>query len=86
MNVSDTEIAYSILNDSGGYNRVNDEKDADVILLMTCSIREGAEKKIWKRLDSLNHLKGRKPNLQIGILGCKFKFEWDPCFVFVFLI
>jgi hypothetical protein len=75
MNVSDTEVAYSILNENGGYVRVNDETEADVVLLMTCSIREGAEKKIWKRLDQLNHLKAKNPNLQIGILGCELNFN-----------
>ena len=46
---------------------------ADVIFLMTCSIREGAEKKIWGRIDSLQGLKqvrvkGQHP-VKIGILG-----------------
>jgi len=42
---------------------------------MTCAIREGAETKIWKRLDYLKHLKRRrqrykeKPSLKIGVLG-----------------
>lgn len=49
---------------------------SDVVLIMTCSIREGAETKIWKRLDYLKFLKtSRKhhqrhlPEMKIGILG-----------------
>ena len=46
---------------------------ADVILTMTCSIRENAEKKVWSRLDYFKSLKRQRssdlPPLQIGILG-----------------
>lgn len=48
---------------------------ADVILLMTCAIREGAEQKIWKRLEQLKLRKlvrskrNDQPPLKIGILG-----------------
>ena len=45
MNVNDTEIVWSILQ-SNDYQKTNDIKEADVILLMTCSIREGAESKV----------------------------------------
>lgn len=45
MNVNDTEIVWSILQ-SNDYQKTNDIKEADVILLMTCSIREGAEDKV----------------------------------------
>ena len=36
-----------------GYRRVEDEKQADVILLNTCSIREKAEQKVFSRLGEL---------------------------------
>lgn len=49
---------------------------SDVILVMTCSIREGAEDKIWKRLKYLKSLKQLRkqkqpsaPPVKIGILG-----------------
>ncbi|XP_061641290.1 CDK5 regulatory subunit-associated protein 1 isoform X4 [Phyllopteryx taeniolatus] len=47
---------------------------ADVVLLVTCSIREKAEQKIWNRLRQLTamknkRLKNRTP-MKIGILGC----------------
>ena len=46
---------------------------ADVILAMTCSVRENAEKKMWSRLDYFQSLKRQRPSslppLQIGVLG-----------------
>lgn len=69
MNYSDTEIVLSVLSDFG-YNETVDINDSDVILLNTCSIREHAEHKIYKRLDDLKKYKVRNPNLIIGILGC----------------
>lgn len=48
---------------------------ADVILIMTCAIREGAEQKVWKRLEFIKSLKKLRlkelssPPLKIGILG-----------------
>lgn len=74
MNVNDTEIVWSILQ-KHGYKRTLQRKQADVILIMTCSIREGAEKKVWNLLEYLRILKQKRestnrPNLKIGILGC----------------
>lgn len=63
MNVNDTEIVWSIL-DKAGYTRVPTETQADTVLIMTCSIREGAEHKIWQRLRDLKRLKSIS-NLQV---------------------
>ncbi|NXE28516.1 CK5P1 protein, partial [Ardeotis kori] len=73
MNVSDTEIAWAILRENG-YARTKDLDEADVILLVTCSVREKAEQAIWNRLRHLKALKARRQQarspLRIGILGC----------------
>uniref|UniRef100_A0A9J8CTL2 Mitochondrial tRNA methylthiotransferase CDK5RAP1 n=2 Tax=Cyprinus carpio carpio TaxID=630221 RepID=A0A9J8CTL2_CYPCA len=73
MNISDTEIAWSILQ-KAGYSRTHELPEADVVLLVTCSIREKAEQTIWNRLKHLTALKKRcqkhKPLLKIGVLGC----------------
>lgn len=45
MNVNDTEIVWSILK-SNDYLKVDDVNDADVVLLITCAIREKAESKV----------------------------------------
>ncbi|CAG5135950.1 unnamed protein product [Candidula unifasciata] len=72
MNVNDTEIAWSILLQNG-FEKAVGTQEADVVLLMTCSIREGAEGKIWERVHQLASIKkrrGRRQPLKIGILGC----------------
>uniref|UniRef100_A0A8C8A7X7 Mitochondrial tRNA methylthiotransferase CDK5RAP1 n=2 Tax=Otus sunia TaxID=257818 RepID=A0A8C8A7X7_9STRI len=73
MNVSDAEIAWAILQ-KNGYARTKELDEADVILLVTCSVREKAEQTIWNRLRHLKALKARRPRarvpLRIGILGC----------------
>lgn len=74
MNVNDTQIVAKILQDHN-YVISNDEKQAEIIFLMTCSIRESAERKIWTRLSQLTKLKAssasRKTALkQVVLLGC----------------
>ncbi|XP_073539959.1 mitochondrial tRNA methylthiotransferase CDK5RAP1 [Phyllobates terribilis] len=73
MNVNDTEIAWSILQ-KNGYVRMNSAAEADVLLLVTCSIREKAEQTIWNRLKQLGFMKRKrcksKGPLRIGLLGC----------------
>ncbi|XP_045475978.1 CDK5RAP1-like protein [Harmonia axyridis] len=73
MNVNDTEVIWSILKDYS-YNKTNDINEADVIFLVTCSIRESAEDKIWNKLNSLKGLRRNRsksqPPLKIGIIGC----------------
>ncbi|XP_069657400.1 mitochondrial tRNA methylthiotransferase CDK5RAP1 [Haliaeetus albicilla] len=73
MNVNDTEIAWAILQ-KNGYARTKELDEADVILLVTCSVREKAEQAIWNRLQHLKALKARRQQarlpLRIGILGC----------------
>jgi len=56
MNVNDAEIAWSIMRDAG-YTRADTLESADIILLVTCSIRESAETKIWDKLNHIRHLK-----------------------------
>jgi tRNA-2-methylthio-N6-dimethylallyladenosine synthase len=69
MNMADTELVSGILKNNG-YNLTKDAKQADVILLNTCSIRENAEQRIYGRLGNFKNLKDSKPDLVVGILGC----------------
>jgi tRNA-2-methylthio-N6-dimethylallyladenosine synthase len=48
MNFSDSEIVASILLDKG-FETTNDFKNADVIFINTCSIRENAEVRVRNR-------------------------------------
>nr|XP_061814096.1 mitochondrial tRNA methylthiotransferase CDK5RAP1-like [Nerophis lumbriciformis] len=73
MNVNDTDIAWSILQ-RNGYQRTAYISEADVVLLVTCSIREKAEQTIWNRLQQLTAMKNKRLRsrtpMKIGILGC----------------
>jgi tRNA-2-methylthio-N6-dimethylallyladenosine synthase len=69
MNFADSEIVASVLKDKR-YSLVADKKLADVILINTCSIRDNAEQRVWKRLRELKSLKKKNNNLVIGIIGC----------------
>ncbi|XP_035893775.1 CDK5RAP1-like protein [Anopheles stephensi] len=74
MNASDTEIVWSILK-THDYQRTVNVKEADIVLMMTCAIREGAEDTVWNRLKHLRQLKQKREAnddrpLQIGVLGC----------------
>lgn len=69
MNFSDSEIVASILNEQG-YNTTLDVKQADLILLNTCSIREKAEQTVRMRLSQFKNQKKENPNLTVGVLGC----------------
>ena len=68
MNVADSEVIGSILR-VAGYEVCDDIKEANLILLNTCSIRDNAEQKIYGRLDQLNAMRRGKETL-IGVVGC----------------
>ena len=69
MNVGDTEIVVSIMQQEGWFYTDN-LQEADVVLINTCSIRDNAEQRIWGRLAELRGLRRRRPGLLIGIIGC----------------
>jgi tRNA-2-methylthio-N6-dimethylallyladenosine synthase len=69
MNVADSEVVVSILSDAG-YESTDNIKDAGLILINTCSIRDNAEQRIWGRLKAISYLKKQKNDLKIGIIGC----------------
>jgi len=69
MNFSDSEIIASILAEDG-YSTTRNEKDADLILINTCSIREKAEERVRNRLTNFKSYKKNNPSLVVGMLGC----------------
>ncbi len=69
MNVSDSEVVVSIL-EKEGYRLTEDIKEADLIFVNTCSIRDHAEKRVRNRLQEFKHLKSKKAGLKVGVLGC----------------
>lgn len=69
MNESDAELASGLLT-SSGYERVEVPEEADIIIVLTCCVRESAESRVHGRLGALKPLKSRKPGLIIGVGGC----------------
>ena len=69
MNVADSELIASILNDAG-FTITDQAEGADVILLNTCAVREHAEERVIGRVSQLNGLRTQRPHLTLGILGC----------------
>ena len=68
MNVNDSEVILSILQENG-YALTDSIEKADVILANTCSIRDNAEQRIWGRIDQFK-IQKKKRNVIIGIVGC----------------
>ncbi len=68
-NVSDGERMKGMLS-AMGYVFCDDEKEADLILLNTCAIREHAEDRVFGNIGRLKVLKKKNPNLIICVCGC----------------
>jgi tRNA-2-methylthio-N6-dimethylallyladenosine synthase len=70
MNEYDSNKMSDVLKHSHGLALTDDAKDADVLLLNTCSIREKAEEKLFHQLGRWKKFKEKNPNLVIGVGGC----------------
>jgi tRNA-2-methylthio-N6-dimethylallyladenosine synthase len=69
MNERDSEqVARDLV--SRGYEMTGDEKDADVVLLNTCSVRDLAEQKALGKMGMLGRLRAGRPEMVFGFLGC----------------
>ena len=69
MNVNDSEVILSILQEAG-YALTESMEEADLILANTCSIRDNAEQRIWGRIDQFNLQKRKRDGVIVGIVGC----------------
>jgi len=76
MNELDSEIMIGQLL-KRGLKRVYDEKDGDLLLFNTCSIRDLAERKVMGKIGQLG--RGKKKQL-IGITGCMAMAKKDTLF------
>ena len=76
MNVNDSERIVTMLADLG-YAATNDPATSDMILLNTCSVRGGAEEKVYRRLANLRIYKrdGKKQIIAVG--GCVAQQEGE---------
>lgn len=69
MNKSDSERLSFVL-ENMGLERVEEAKEADVIFLNTCSVRESAEARIYGKVHNFSKWKAEKPDLIVGVIGC----------------
>ncbi|MCR5152795.1 MAG: tRNA (N6-isopentenyl adenosine(37)-C2)-methylthiotransferase MiaB [Prevotella sp.] len=69
MNVADSEVVASVMQ-MADYEPCDDIADADAVFLNTCSVRENAENKIYRRLEALHAERKKGRSLIIGVLGC----------------
>ncbi len=69
MNVADSQRLASEL-EKMGYRAAQNPDDADVLVVNTCVVRQGAEDKGVGRLVSLRPLKEKYPDKVIGLMGC----------------
>jgi tRNA-2-methylthio-N6-dimethylallyladenosine synthase len=77
MNVHDSEKVIGTL-EHEGYQRVENEDDASLILYNTCSIRDKAEQKVFHRLNEYKRLQGE--GKKFAVLGCVAQQEGEKIF------
>lgn len=70
MNEYDSAKMAEVLFASHQFEKTDDPKAADLVLLNTCSIREKAQEKVFSQLGEWRELKKHKPALIIGVGGC----------------
>lgn len=69
MNKNDSERLSTVL-EKMGLQRTENEKEADVIFMNSCSVRESAEARIFGFDRKFAKLKKKKRHLIVGVTGC----------------
>ncbi len=79
MNAHEAERVSGLL-EAQGLSRAAEARQADVILLNTCAIREKATQKVFTELGRLRPLKEENPQRVLGVLGCVAQQEGRELF------
>ena len=77
MNEHDSERMGGLL-EQAGYERTDDDRDADIIVINTCSVREKAEEKLYTRLGEIRVMSeetGTRP--LVAVAGCVAQQEGE---------
>ena len=69
MNRAESQQIASYL-DSTGYQNTDSFRNADLVVLNTCVVRQSAENKVLGTLGLLKGLKNERPNLSVLVTGC----------------
>jgi tRNA-2-methylthio-N6-dimethylallyladenosine synthase len=70
MNEYDSARMADVLAGSHGYERTQEPEDADLLLINTCSVREGAQEKVFSELGRWKAWKADRPGRVVGVGGC----------------
>ena len=77
MNYHDSEQMAGLL-ESAGYERTDDDREAEVVVINTCSVREHAEEKLYTRLGELRVLARETGRDQVvAVAGCVAQQEGE---------
>ena len=76
MNESDADYLSQGLT-AAGFSAVSDLDQADLAILVTCSVRQNAEQKAYGRFRELKAWKRARPGRAIAITGCMANKEKD---------
>lgn len=69
MNAKDSEKLIGILKEVG-YEMTEEERDADLVIYNTCTVRENANLKVYGRLGALGGMKKKNKDMKIIMCGC----------------
>jgi len=69
MNAHDSERISGLL-ESAGYQPVDGDETADVVVFNTCAVRENADNRLYGNLGHLAPVKAKNPGMQIAVGGC----------------
>lgn len=69
MNEHDAEVLAGLLAELG-YIESKEENEADLVILVTCAVREHAEQRVYGKIGELYRLKQQNPNLILAVGGC----------------
>ena len=69
QNVADSQNIRGLC-DRMGYGIAASEKEADLIVINTCAVREHAEMRVFGNIGALSHQKKKNPHLIIAVCGC----------------
>jgi tRNA-2-methylthio-N6-dimethylallyladenosine synthase len=77
MNEYDSARMADVLGRAQGYERTQEPEEADLLLINTCSVREGAQEKVFSELGRWKAWKAGKPGRVVGVGGCVASQEGD---------
>jgi tRNA-2-methylthio-N6-dimethylallyladenosine synthase len=79
MNERDSEQVVRMFTERG-YTIAGDERDADAVLINTCSVRDQAEQKALGKMGSMIHAGRDRRHVVYGFMGCMAQSRGDELF------